>query len=1072
MCPLLTSTRSYFAFVLTLTMLPWSSAQTAPTGDSSAEDPAVVLSPFTISASKDVGFVAASSLAGGRLATDLKDTPLAYSVITREFLDTLNLFDSEEALSWSVGAYQPYTDVTNYRYFNTEAGSSIISRGIQTSRPQRNYFLLGVNTDNYSEDRIDFARGPNALLIGTTGLGGSVVTMTKQARTDRTFGRASVTVGSWQRMRASLDYNHAFGDRFAFRLNVLKQEADSWRNLEFDERKGVHIAGTWKILPKTKLRAEYENYANDMNVGRESVEDRVSGWDGVTTAAAPRTVIADAASKGLVSVGSVTSPYLVYIPGDDPGTLMNWASTWKTLGGGANASVPVGGVRPLSTSNLGIDGAAIIGNVYDPSETLALALAGSALTPPTRRTVTGPTTPTIVYKFDDLAVYLEHQQGDHLFFEVGAHTADTSKLSNYIVAREINEILIDVNQTLPTGAPNPNFLQPYAEASNSLQYFDNRYDEVRAAVAAVYNGTRWGDFRGNIIVGRTEAESLTYRKVDVINRNPDIRRRSQTDAFRHRYYFNNPSTLVPPDSLTLVDPVAGTTATYDVSTAMDLNSTTNNRGSETAYNYAQLALNAKLWNGRVNLLAGARRDSYLQHDLSVIGSPAALINDYPTDWDGQTLFFRPGAPDDYYDLTYVPKNASGVATGPETLALSRPRANGVPLAQYANDRFRDDYSAPDVDFSIDTISYGGVVALTKWLSTYANFAETYVPPRSGLTLTGEPVPAGVGEGWDAGLRFYLLEGRIVASAGFYSGSQSNNSFDSSGSTRKYANIVSANPVGDQSINGANTRGLPLLPTPTFDFSDREARGFEIDLVANITPNWRMTFNFSDPETFTTNSLQDEWSYLNANEATLRQIVLDAGGVIDAGGTATVDLTVPEGSRSPDVSAAVAGWNSIQTFKLTNDPTAKTFSSLPKFTSNFYTDYRFTKGPLKNLRVGGGVQYFGDRVIGNRGADTMVDPGNPNAAVDDPGVDRDTLVVNGAYYTATATLGYQIKLSDRSTLSFNLSVGNLFDEDEPILTGTALRPPGGDLSRPDRVATPVNFQYRKPRSYTLTASLTF
>ncbi len=1072
MCPLLTSTRSYFAFVLTLTMLPWSSAQTAPTGDSSAGDPAVVLSPFTISASQDVGFVAASSLAGGRLATDLKDTPLAYSVITREFLDTLNLFDSEEALSWSVGAYQPYTDVTNYRYFNNEAGSSIISRGIQTSRPQRNYFLLGVNTDNYSEDRIDFARGPNALLIGTTGLGGSVVTMTKQARTDRTFGRASVTVGSWQRKRASLDYNHAFGDRFAFRLNVLKQEADSWRNLEFDERKGVHIAGTWKILPKTKLRAEYENYANDMNVGRESVEDRVSGWDGVTTAAAPRTVIADAASKGLVSVGSVTSPYLVYIPGDDPGTLMNWASTWKTLGGGANASVPVGGVRPLSTSNLGIDGAAIIGNVYDPSETLALALAGSALTPPTRRTVTGPTTPTIVYKFNDLAVYLEHQQGDHLFFEVGAHTADTSKLSNYIVAREINEILIDVNQTLPTGAPNPNFLQPYAEASNSLQYFDNRYDEVRAAVAAVYNGTRWGDFRGNIIVGRTEAESLTYRKVDVINRNPDIRRRSQTDAFRHRYYFNNPSTLVPPDSLTLLDPVAGTTATYDVSTAMDLNSTTNNRGSETAYDYAQLALNAKLWNGRVNLLAGARRDSYLQHDLSVIGSPAALINDYPTDWDGQTLFFRPGAPGDYYDLTYVPKNASGVATGPETLALSRPRANGVPLAQYANDRFRDDYSAPDVDFSIDTISYGGVVALTKWLSTYANFAETYVPPRSGLTLTGEPVPAGVGEGWDAGLRFFLLEGRIVASAGFYSGSQSNNSFDSSGSTRKYANIVSANPVGDQSINGANTRGLPLLPTPTFDFSDREARGFEIDLVANITPNWRMTFNFSDPETFTTNSLQDEWAYLNANEATLRQIVLDAGGVIDAGGTATVDLTVPEGSRSPDVSAAVAGWNSIQTFKLTNDPTEKTFSNLPAFTANFYTDYRFTKGPLKNLRVGGGVQYFGERIIGNRGADTMVNPGNPNTAIDDPSVDLNTLVMNGAYYTATATLGYQIKLSDRSTLSFNLSVGNLFDEDEPILTGTALRPPGGDLSRPDRVATPVNFQYRKPRSYTLTASLTF
>jgi hypothetical protein len=128
--------------------------------------------------------------------------------------------------------------------------------------------------------------------------------------------------------------------------------------------------------------------------------------------------------------------------------------------------------------------------------------------------------------------------------------------------------------------------------------------------------------------------------------------------------------------------------------------------------------------------------------------------------------------------------------------------------------------------------------------------------------------------------------------------------------------------------------------------------------------------------------------------------------------------------------------------------------------------------LKNLRVGGGVQYLGDRVIGNRGADTIINPANPNAAIDDPDVDLNTLVVNGAYYTVTATLGYQFKLSERSTLSLNLSIGNLLDEDEPIHIGTALRPPGGDLSRPDRVATPVNFQYRKPRSYTLTASLTF
>jgi len=47
-----------------------------------------------------------------------------------------------------------------------------------------------------------------------------------------------------------------------------------------------------------------------------------------------------------------------------------------------------------------------------------------------------------------------------------------------------------------------------------------------------------------------------------------------------------------------------------------------------------------------------------------------------------------------FSLTYVPKDASGAPTGPAAAALSRPRVNGVPSAQYAKDRFRDDYSLP------------------------------------------------------------------------------------------------------------------------------------------------------------------------------------------------------------------------------------------------------------------------------------------------------------------------------------------------------------------------------------------
>ena len=54
-----------------------------------------------MSADSDVGFVAASSLAGGRIATALKDTPVAYSVITKEFLEAFSITDVVQAAEWT-----------------------------------------------------------------------------------------------------------------------------------------------------------------------------------------------------------------------------------------------------------------------------------------------------------------------------------------------------------------------------------------------------------------------------------------------------------------------------------------------------------------------------------------------------------------------------------------------------------------------------------------------------------------------------------------------------------------------------------------------------------------------------------------------------------------------------------------------------------------------------------------------------------------------------------------------------------------------------------------------------------
>src|SRR5688572_21337894 len=85
---------SFLSPALVAQVAPAIPASTRPESDASAP---IALSPFEVSTSKDVGFVAASSLAGGRLAGELRDTPAAYSVLTREFIDALGLIDLSAA---------------------------------------------------------------------------------------------------------------------------------------------------------------------------------------------------------------------------------------------------------------------------------------------------------------------------------------------------------------------------------------------------------------------------------------------------------------------------------------------------------------------------------------------------------------------------------------------------------------------------------------------------------------------------------------------------------------------------------------------------------------------------------------------------------------------------------------------------------------------------------------------------------------------------------------------------------------------------------------------------------------
>lgn len=1018
-------TKNPFAALTTWFALsaPVAIAQTTPTVPT--VDETVTLNPFQVIADRDTGFVPASALAGGRMSTDLRDTPLAYSVLTKELIETLDLVDTEKAMEWAVNSVQVRDDGAD-RFGNTDGGSRSTVRGVG-SKVLRNFFEIGRFGDTYNQDRIDIARGANALLIGNGGLGGALVMLTKQARFDRISGHLALSASNHGARRTVADYNQPLGKKFAVRGVVLRQDSSTWRNRVFDRRDGEYATAAYRPFPKTKLRVDYENYRQRELGTLTHFNDFVSGWDGATVLAAPAASLADANARGVRVY--TTTPLIV--PTLNASTVVNYANSWRTMGGAETAQTPVNGVLAINTAP-GASGSYMSDVENEPRNRYSLATANSAFRLPSRRDVAAPDYPTFQQYLRNTSAFLDQQIGETLFLQASFSETKSGRALNFLGNRLAN-LYIDINRRLPTGETNPFFLQPYVETTtrdNTNDSVDN-FTEYRLAAAWIKDRTRLGSFKLSAIGGHTNRYTEVRAYTLALARNPDIRQRPFTDGFGYRYYINDAyQSYAPPTQVRYVDPITNTTANYAVQNLLDLNGT--NPTAERTFEFVQVGGSALLFRDRLSLIAGTRQDRFRQKSWNSRANPRTS---YPADWDGTTYFTNPSAPANYFNLSAAER------------AL---------------------YNPPDTDQRQRTSTAGSVLHLTSWASVFYNYAETFDTSRSLQDITGRIVAPVVSSGTDAGVRLRLLSGRVNLSYTTYETTQ-NHSLITPPSV--LSPILEANALNDTDPQGRNRRGLAPLPTGYSDYFDRRVKGHEFEVTANITRGWRLTANLAFPKSLSADRYQDTWDYIGANEPTLRQIVLDTGATINAAGVAAV----PAGfnlATSPDITTAATTWNNLQDFKRANDLSLQVANNLHKFTTNFYSDYRFPSGKLKGLRLGAGVQYRSQIQIGNRANDTIVNPANPLLAVDDPTVDGNTPVYMPAYYLVTATTGYEFAFRNRLRLAVKLNIENLLNEDRVIYYGTSLRPRGGDVRNPSRVAGGGVHYFITPRTFAFTTTLSF
>ncbi len=1045
--------------------IPTANAQIAP-GDP-LKGSVEVLSPFTVNSSRDQGFVAASALAGGRLATDLKDTPAAYSVLTRDFIEALNLTTLTSAQQWTTG-FNEIEDDGRQNQFGDGERIRRTFRGVQSNQQQIEFFPAYYDYDSYNLERFDFARGPNSILFGSGSMGGTANGLFKRANTAKSTGEFSQAISSWDSSRTTLDLNWALSPKFAVRFNGMWDDANTWRDVEYYNRRAATITATYRPWKGGNFRATAETGHNHRNASLTFMGDRVSGWDGTTTFTGRILATPPNANATGISVHGANS--YIFSPGVMGGAIVDWNGHALTQGGNANAAVPVGGQLVVGPS-ANVVANAILGGINLPDSRFQNVLRGAPkFSIPARTRSTSLGGDSYETMFDNLHLGFDQQIGKHIFLGASGNYSRSSILTHFTVTRGLNDVYIDLNRLLPNGQANPNFLTPFSESNQDLDDVKRRSLNGRVNAAFVFDDTRFGSFRVNLESGYSKANFSRIKYRMEVN-DPLLASRDWISQIaRLRVYWGGPVAQITPGNYDVVNPVTGVTRNLPVSYIIDSSRHNDTISIDDLFTYQQLAFGSKHFKGRLNLLAAYRRDSY-----ESITNTMVFRSAQPNDWNGTKIYFRPRPPEDYYSLTYIPKDAAGQPTAPREPALARPRTANVPQAQYANDRFRDDYSLPTLKGKVDTYSAGGVYHVTNWASVFGNYAETWLPPAGELRINGERFLPSVSDGWDAGVRFSLLRDRISFTASRYA-SQQDNIGRGTGNNAGLANslgnqfnaIANANVLGDLSPGGVNARGMQPVPSNYLDTASRKSKGYEFELTANVTSQWRVSANYALQSANEVGAYADTRAYVAQNDPLFRQILADAGVGVVAGQAVLNAGTTAQ--NSPDSAGVLNAYNLMHQIASNLTSAEQKVARLVEGTGNVFTDYTIKEGRLKNLRIGGGFNYRGKEVIGYRGGDTIRT--GPTTAADDPAVDATNPVFRDPYTLWTGVLGYSFKLTPKVRVKVDFRVSNLFNESKLLYFATTQRPPGGDLTNPARVATPAGFNFIVPRSYNFTTTVSF
>ncbi len=841
-----------FAGLLALALAPGLDAQT-PATPARSGDETITLSPFLVETNADVGYVATSTLAGTRLNTPLRDTPIAISVFTEEFLKDMDAVTMADALQFAIGVDRGNDVTGNVR----QSGDVVVSiRGLGGSTMARNYFNWSNQAaDSYNIGSITFTRGPNNVLFGRSGPQGVFNVDTKRASFGRNSTELTTRFARFNSARAHIDTSRTIGKTLAVRANLLYQKEDGYREFEQLERKAAALALSWRPFAKTTIRFDGEYMDNkDTTALPWLAFDYVTPW---------------------IAAGRPMS--------QTAGTLV--AGTERRTSALTFVNQNTGQILPNQTSIYTVPRA------FNGTADERPSLLDTSLTP-LRANLAGPGG-SRDNDFITGGIYLEQQIGDDLFVELAANRQENFREWHRPINWAEVGVRADVNMFLPGGAPNPYAGKYFVETRYDITNTDGRNDDFRASASYDFDfakkiggAARWlGRHQLAGMWSRRDSLNTSFNQTEARTNNPaNANVTAANNVIMRRTYFSFDDPSLPRGHL---DPRnRGLNGVNGV----------NSRPVTTSMSYGLTRLDSAL---------AVLQSRFLKDRLV---TTVGLRNDEESTW-GTVMARNPVT----QEVIGASKGALGTVS------------------------------------SADTKTFGVVFHATDWLALRYNEADNFQPQggfRLGYDTDTQGIGIGprVGQGTDAGVMLNLKGGRYSIVASRFEVSEDNVSI----------------PWGGDFMN--QVRGITYALNRNFgtfagnDTVSNVSKGYEFEMVANITPKWRMMVNYSQADV-ATSDVRPLGRKLVADNRTVWQ--------------ANAALAIPPGVPGVSGAAAEAPRANVGAALASIDTIIAAFSAAEgqapvghrRSIFNAFTQYTVAEGAFKNVSFGGGVRHRGSMVTG-------------------------------------------------------------------------------------------------------------